>query len=86
MDLARELKKTIEHEGDSDTSCDWCTWTERTEKGTGRVGNQRTSRDYPNYSIIEIGQNTEKGPGDLRRLAVTQMLSANAGVKNSQPI
>ena len=25
-----------------------------------------------NYSIIEIGQNTEKSPGDLRRLAVTQ--------------
>ena len=25
-----------------------------------------------NYSIIENGQNTEKSPGDLRRLAVTQ--------------
>ena len=25
-----------------------------------------------NYCIIEIGQNTEKSPGDLRRLAVTQ--------------
>ena len=24
------------------------------------------------YSIIKIGQNTEKSPGDLRRLAVTQ--------------
>ena len=28
--------------------------------------------DHPNDSIIEDGQNTEKGPGDLRRLAVTQ--------------
>ena len=28
--------------------------------------------DHPNYSIIEIGQNTEKSLGDLRRLAVTQ--------------
>ena len=27
---------------------------------------------YPNYNIVEIGQNTEKNPGDLRRLAVTQ--------------
>ena len=30
--------------------------------------------DYPNYSIIKINQNTEKSPGDLRRLAVTQTL------------
>ena len=27
---------------------------------------------HPNYYIIENGQNTEKSPGDLRRLAVTQ--------------
>ena len=31
----------------------------------------RTSGDDPNYYIIENGQNTEKSPGDLRRLAVT---------------
>ena len=30
------------------------------------------SGDHPNDSIIENGQNTEKSPGDLRRLAVTQ--------------
>ena len=29
---------------------------------------------YANYCIIEIGQNTEKSPEDLRRLAVTQTL------------
>ena len=40
--------------------------------GTGRLGNKRTSGDHPNYSIVEIGQNTEKRPGDLRKLAVTQ--------------
>ena len=28
--------------------------------------------DYPNNSIIEGGQNSEKGPGDLKRLALTQ--------------
>ena len=33
---------------------------------TGRVG------DHLNYSIIEINQNTEKSPGELRRCAVTQ--------------
>ena len=30
------------------------------------------SGDHPNYSIIENGQNTEKSPGDMGRLAVTQ--------------
>ena len=30
------------------------------------------SGDHPNNSIIEDGQNTEKSPSDLRRLAVTQ--------------
>ena len=30
------------------------------------------SGDNPNKSIIENGQNTEKNPGDMRRLAVTQ--------------
>ena len=35
-------------------------------------GNKRTSGDHLNYSIIKIDQNTEKSPGDLRRLAVTQ--------------
>ena len=26
LDLARELKKTMEHEGDNNTNCDWCFW------------------------------------------------------------
>ena len=30
--------------------------------------------DHPNYSIIENGHNTEKSPGDLKRLAVTSKL------------
>ena len=41
-------------------------------KGAGRHRNQWTSSDHPDYSIIKIRQNTEKSPGDLRRLAVTQ--------------
>ncbi len=40
-------------------------------KGSGGLGNKRTSGENPNYSIIEIVQNTEKSPGDLRRLAVS---------------
>ena len=41
-------------------------------KGPGGIGSGRMSGDYPNESIIENGQNTEKCPGDLRRFAVTQ--------------
>ena len=41
-------------------------------KWTGRVGNRGTNRDYPDCSIVEIGNNTEKSLGDLGCLAVTQ--------------
>ena len=44
---------------------------QRLGKEVGRVGNQKTSKDHPNCSFTKIGQNTEKGLGDLRRLAVT---------------
>ena len=37
-----------------------------------RVGNWRMNWGNPNSSIVEISQNTEKSPGDVRRLAVTQ--------------
>ena len=43
-------------------------------KGFLRLGNKVTSGDHPNNYIIENGQNTEKSPGNLRRLAVTQTL------------
>ena len=36
------------------------------------LGNEKMSGDHPNYNIIEIGQSTEKSPGDLRRFAITQ--------------
>ena len=46
------------------------------------------SGDNPNYSIAEIGQNTEKSPENLRRLVIIQdsseKPSANARVKNSK--
>ena len=73
LDIARELKKTVEHESDSDPNCNWCSLYshQRTGTRTGGYGNKKTSGDHLNYSIIEIDQNTEKSPGDLRRLAVT---------------
>ena len=64
----------MEHEGDDYTNRDWCFLYShrRIIKGTGGLGGWRTSGDHRNYSIIKNGQNTEKSPGDLRRLAVTQ--------------
>ena len=76
LDLARELKKkqTVEHESDDYTNCNWCSCYSHQRIGTrtgGLVNNGRDG-DCPKYSIIEIGQNTGKSPGDKRRLAVTQ--------------
>ena len=72
LDLARELKKSMEHEGD--TNNNWCVHSnqQRLGKETGRIRKQRSSGDHPNYSIIKISQNTEKSSEDLRRLAVAQ--------------
>ena len=74
LNLARELKKTIEHECDNYTNSDWCFCyiNSRTIKGTGGLGRWWTSGDYLNDNVLEDGQNTEKSPEDLRRLAVTQ--------------
>ncbi len=60
----------MKHEGDNYTNRDWYSH-QRIINGTGGLGGRRTSGDHPNYNIIENGQNTEKSPGDLRRLAVT---------------
>ena len=48
-------------------------------EGPAEIGSWRTSGDHPNYNIVGNGQNTEKSPGDLMRLAVSQ-----TPVKNNQ--
>ena len=64
----------MEHESDGDTDCNWCTCYSHQRIGsiTGGLENKRMSKDHYIYSIVEIGQNTEKSSGDLRRLTVTQ--------------
>ena len=47
--------------------------------GTRRLGNKRISRDHSDDSVIKISQNTEKSPGNLRKLIVSQ-----ASVKSNQ--
>ena len=47
-----------------DTNCNWCSGYNYLKIGTGNggFGNKRASGDHPNYSIVEIGQNTNKSP------------------------
>ena len=74
LEPCKRTKKAIGHEDDGDTNSNTrpknC--PKRLGKRNKRVRNQRTNRDHPNYSIVEIGQNTEECPSDLRRLAITQ--------------
>ena len=62
------------HESDGDTSTNWCSWYshEKIDTGAGGLRNKGTMGNDPNYIFVKISQNTEKSPGDLRRLAVTQ--------------
>ena len=59
----------MEHENSVYTNYNWCARYNDQTIGTGNGGlrNKRTRVDHPYYCI---GQNTEKGPGDMRTLAV----------------
>ena len=77
----------MEHEGDDYLNCNWCTRYshQMISTGAGGLENKGTNGDQPNYSIVEIGQNTENSLGDLRRLTVTQtpVENPNSGGENS---
>ena len=79
LDLARELKKTMEHACGNYINCNWSVWNsnKRIAKGTRGPGSWRTSGDHPKDSTVENGQNTKKSPGNLRRLGVTQTAVKN---------
>ena len=72
----------MEHKGDGNTSDtdDISAVTKGLVQGLEDLENKKVSGDHPNNNIVEIGQNTKKNPGDLTRLAVTQIL-----VENHQP-
>ena len=74
QDLARELKK----QWDMKVTVipivfdPFSTLTKMIGTGTEELGNKRMSWDHTNYSIVGIVHNTNKSPGDFKRLAVTQ--------------
>ena len=76
LDLARELKKlwNMKVTVISMVICALGTITKGIGAETEEFGNKRMSRDHPSYCIVKIGQNSEKSPGDLWRLVVSQTL------------
>ena len=60
----QRIKNTLYH---------YSNWNDpqRLHNGVGRTGNWRISWDHPNYTIVEVCQNSEKSPVDLMRLAVS---------------
>ena len=66
-------KQIVDHEGDGNTSCGWCTWigAQRVRRKTGKIGNQAKNQHHPHNSIVKIGYNIEKNLADLSKL-VTQ--------------
>ena len=73
----------MQHERDGDTNCNcYARYSYQSDSiGAGRLENKRTRGDHPNYSFIKIGQNTEKGPVVLKRLAVTETRMRNHQLK-----
>ena len=61
----------MEHESQGHCKCCWRSRNghQQPGEGIGRIGNQLENRNHPDFSIAEISQNTEKSPGDLRKLA-----------------
>ena len=48
-------------------------------------GDQKKNRDHQDYCIVEIGQNSQKSPEDLKRFDITSEKSrVKTGVKNPQ--
>ena len=70
LELARELKKTVEHESDSENNYNW--YFSYSHQRTGRLGYKKSSGDHTNYNNTKIDKNTEKSPGDLKGLGVIQ--------------
>ena len=52
-------------------------WRMRHTNSSGILTTKRITKPRPNYSIVKIGLDTEKSPGDLRRFSITQTSVGN---------
>ena len=66
----------MEYESDGDTN-----WNYRTQYSHRRIIKETEGLENKRTSIVEIGQNTKKSPGYLRRLAVAQTSVENYQIK-----
>ena len=69
----QRAEKTREYESVSNINCSWHAKnsTQKFGNKTKGIGDQIKDWDNTDHSIIKIGLNIQKSPGDLRRLAVT---------------
>ena len=56
-------------ESDSNTNLSWCSQNSPQEQGKV-TGDLRKNWNHPDHRTTKIGYDTEKSPGNLRRLAV----------------
>ena len=86
QDKTERNRKTVEHESDGDTNCDWCTRYSHQRIGTGieRLGNKRTHGDHPNYSIVEYWEMSWRFEETSCYSNFRKRPSVSTGVKNSQ--
>ena len=58
MNLARELKKLVDHEGDGDTDCIWGPLNNPLKPGkdTGLSGNQEKNQNHPYQNTAKIAE------------------------------
>ena len=63
----------MEHMHEDNTNCSGWTWNspQNLREGAGKIGNLWENWDHPDYSIVEIGQNTQKSLRDHKRHVVT---------------
>ena len=61
----------MQYESDGDTNFYWRTRHSNQRIGTGTAGlcDKCTNGDHPNYSIVKIGQDTEKSQPQMETLS-----------------
>ena len=62
----QRAEKVVEHEGDSDANCSWCSWNGSSRKEIRGNGDLEKNQDHPDSSIVKIYSNTQKSSGDLK--------------------
>ena len=79
LGICLRTKNAVEYESETDTISKLNIWNslQKFWKGKERVENRSTNRDNLHHRIVEIDQNTEKSPGDLKRLGITQTVVKN---------